>query len=217
MPHIACHFALPLAIALAACSNSQPANQSRADDANALAMAEENILLAAEAEARASGTRVYPGSNAAAGDVIPGQEVMFIGQGLQVGIISLHPGQTYEFGLAKAEILAMARNLRGASTGSGRCREAPADYVDFGNLRVIFDRGRFVGWDAAPGDPPLRDEWSFHIGVGRDDITASDGIQYRRTQRGYEFEADGVNGLLSSDRPDATVVDLWAGTTCTPR
>lgn len=216
MPYVARHFLLPLAFALAGCSNAQPGNAANADDANAIALAEENILLAAEAEARASGALAYPGSNAVAGDVIPGQEVMFIGDGLQVGIISLHPGQTYEFGRAKDDILAMATNLRGVPTASGTCREGP-DYVDFGNLRVIFRQDRFVGWDAAPGDPPLRDEWSFHIGVGRDDITSFSDITYRRTARGYEFEAERVKGLLSSDRPDATVVDLWAGATCTPR
>jgi hypothetical protein len=217
MPYVARHsWLLAAALALAGCGNAQPGNdadmvEANLDDLNAMA-----TDVPSEAD-----NRIYPGSNAVAGDVIPGQEVMFTGEGLGVAMIGLHLGQHYAFGRPRWEIVAMATNVRGAPTGSGtqaNCREGPIDYVDFRNLRVNFQQDRFVGWDAAPGDPPVRDEWNFHIGNPRDDITAfGTEIRYRRTRRGFEFDAGGLRGLLSSGRPDAIVTDLWAGVTCTPR
>ena len=202
-----------LAAVLTGCANAPPANETD------MAMDDTNAMAAGEARSE----RVYPGRIAAAGDVIPGQEVMLERVGLAVGVIQLHPGQLYEFGRPQAEIVAMATNLRGAPTGSGRteeCGAGPIDHVDFGNLRVNFQNGRFVGWDASPGTPRLRDEWSFGIGSPRDEIenVVGDGpARVERTTLGIEFESNGYHGLLSSDRPDARVTDLWAGLVCVHR
>lgn len=209
MPNAARNTLLLLALALAGCGNAQPGNEVDLNDMNAAAMdgpVEED-------------NRVHPGSNAVAGDVIEGQEVMFWGGGLNVNIIQLHPSQYYEFGRAKWEILAVLRNVHGQQLGEGtvpNCPGGAADYADFAQLRVYFRGDRFIGWDASPGNPQLRDEWSFSIGMPRDDITdmGEDNLRIFNSPRGIEFEADGVRGLLSANRPDGVVIDLWAGDTC---
>lgn len=205
---ILCHCLLAPAL-LSGCGRPEPAVNAAADPANA-----------ASASDPAGERGNSPGSNAAAGDVVSGQEVMLTGSGLGVAMRGLHLGQHYEFGRPKAEVIAAATALRGPPTGSGRndeCGEGPIDHVDFGNLRLNFQQDRFVGWDAAPGDPPVRDEYGFGIGSPRTDIPEHDGqppARIERTTLGIEFESSGFHGLLSSDRPDATVTDLWAGMVC---
>lgn len=158
---------------------------------------------------------------AAVGDVREGEEVMFYGGGLAVGIIRTHPGQRYDFGHPRAGILAMLANVHGQQLGSGAvaCEAGRLDFADFRNIRVFFRDGRFVGWDLSAGNPQIRDEWSFSIGSPRADITdmGDDDLRLFESPRGVAFEADGVSGLLSSDRPDGVVVDLWSGRVCADR
>lgn len=203
-----------LAAALAGCGGAQAVNNA-AGPVNA--SGDDTNALAANDQAR-NGVDTR-GSNAVAGDVAPGQEVMLTRGGLAVGMRGLHPGQSYEFGRPQAEIVAMATNVRGRQTGAGRneeCGEGPIDYVDFGNLRVNFQNGRFVGWDTSPGEVPVRDEWGFGIGSPRADLQGENDEPLRvdRTTLGIEFSSGGYGGLLSSNRPDATVTDLWAGMIC---
>lgn len=209
---------LPLALlaALAGCGGAQAVNNAQnAPPANA-ALDDTNALAVTNQVQNAADTR---GSNAVAGDVLPGQEVMLARSGLAVGMRGLHPGQTYAFGRPQAEIVAMATSVRGRQTGAGRneeCGEGPIDYVDFGNLRVNFQNGRFVGWDASPGDVPVRDEWGLGIGSPRAELEDENDAPLRveRSTLGVEFSSGGYGGLLSSARPDATVTDLWAGLIC---
>lgn len=205
-----------LSAALAGCGNAGAVNNVA--DADPARDDRTNAMAATDEVRNGIDTR---GANAVAGDVLPGQEVMLERRGLAVGMRGLHPGQFYEFGRPQAEIIAMATNVRGRQTGAGRnteCGEGPIDHVDFGNLRINFQNGRFVGWDASPGDPPVRDEWGFGIGSPRSDIgDVADGdapVRVQRSTLGVEFESSGYGGLLSSDRPDATVTDLWAGMIC---
>lgn len=199
-----------IAAALAGCGNALVVNDTNLaiDDTNAMAM-----------DADAGNHAVYPGQNAVSGDVVAGQEVMLSHGGLAVGARGLHPSQYYAFGRPQAEIVAMATNIRGRPTGSGRneeCGEGPIDYVDFGNLRVNFQNGRFVGWDASPGNPPVRDEWGLGIGSPRGELEDENDAPLRveRSTLGIEFSSGGYGGLLSSTRPDARVTDLWAGLIC---
>jgi len=200
-----------LAAALAGCGGVQAGNNAQAmnkadagGDANALAAANQV----------GSG-----GANATAQDAAPGPEVMLTRTGLAVGTRGLHPGQTYEFGRPQAEIVAMATEIRGRPTGSGRneeCGEGPIDFVDFGNLRVNFQNGRFVGWDASPVGAPARDEWGLGIGSPRSELEDENDppLRVERSTLGIEFTSGGYGGLLSSTRADATVTDLWAGLIC---
>jgi hypothetical protein len=206
-----------LVAALASCGGAPSANDARmtngAQAANGAAMDDGNAIAAG------AGNAAQAGSNAVAGDVVPGQEIMLERRGLAVGMRGLHPGQFYEFGRPQAEVVAMATAVRGRPTGSGRneeCGEGPIDYVDFGNLRINFQQGRFVGWDASPGGPPVRNEWGLGIGSPRADLEGETDppLRVQRSTLGIEFESDGYGGLLSSNRPDATVTDIWAGLIC---
>lgn len=205
-----------LVSALTGCGSGLAASNAQGPSNAAAAMDDTNAMAT---QASAGNVQNYQGSNAAAGDVIPGQEVMLEREGLAVGMRGLHPGQFYQFGRPQAEIIAMATAVRGRPTGSGRnaeCGEGPIDYVDFGNLRINFRNGRFVGWDASPGDPPVRDEWGLGIGSPRNELEDENDAPLRveRSTLGIEFSSGGYGGLLSSNRPDATVTDLWAGSIC---
>lgn len=214
--HALCPLLVAVALALGGCGSAGAGNVQAQPDS---ALDETNAMATGPSVDNPS---MPPPRNILAGEVLPGQEVMFTGEGLGVAAIGNHLAEHFEFGRPKWEIVTMARHLRGAPTGAGTltdCREGPIDYVDFGNLRVNFQQDRFVGWDAAPGDPPVRDEWNFHIGKSRRDITENDQdvVRVRRTGRGWEFESGGLRGLLASGGPDALVTDLWAGAVCTPR
>lgn len=197
-----------LAVTLVGCGNAQSANN-----------AAQVVDSSATAIPAAPGNMVTSqGANAAAEDVVR-QEVMLMQGGLAVGTRGLHPGLSYAFGRPQAEIVAMATEIRGRPTGSGRngeCGEGPIDYVDFGNLRVNFQNGRFVGWDTSPDGPPVRDEWGLGIGSPRSELEDENDAPLRieRTTLGIEFSSGGFGGLLSSTRADATVTDLWAGLIC---
>jgi len=192
---------LLLAAALAGCGSAATAEN------------EANVATAAANEAAAPAA-----GNAAAGETAPGLQAMLSGNGIAAGTPGLHPSQFYQFGRPRAEVLAAVTALRGRPTGSGsneECGEGPIDFVDFGNLRLNFQQGRFVGWDASPGDPPLRDEWGLRIGSPRADLVEADEpARIENSTLGVEFEMNGMGGLLSSDAPDATVTDLWAGLIC---
>jgi hypothetical protein len=217
MPHAARLILGPLllALALAGCGNAQPGNDLNEAAEMSLAIPEMNAEETRLAEERDAAFA----NRAVNGDVAEGEEVLFTGYGLAIGVIQLHPSQYYEFGRSKSDILAMLRNVHGQQLGEGTVRNCPggaADYADFRNLRVYFRNSRFIGWDAAPGNPQLRDEWSVSIGMPRDDIMGLDEDNSRifNSPRGIEFVADGLRGLLSANRPDGVIIDLWAGDTC---
>jgi hypothetical protein len=215
---------------LAGCGNAPPpdetnaamaaeeATNAAAAAANAIADDELNALRM-DVDANIDDDRVYPGSNAAAGNILPDQMIMLYEGGLGVGYVGSHLAQHYDFGQPRTLLIAMATNMRGRPVRSGRdetCRLGPIDWVDYGNIRLNFQRDRFVGWDAAPGGPRLADEDGFGIGSLRRDITEYDGdtVMFRRTARGTEFVSGTYRGLLSSGRADARVTDLWAGMVC---
>ncbi len=218
---------LVLPAALAGCANAPPPGEANAVTAavvNAAADDETNAMADMgmdDANAIADDT-VYPGSNAAAGNIVPGQVLQIYQGGLGVGAMGLHLAQFYEFGQPRALVMAMMANMRGQPRRTGRdenCRLGPIDYADFGNVRLNFQQDRFVGWHAAAGGPRLVDEDGFGFGSLRDDISVydNDTIFYRYTARGTEFVSGGYHGLLSSPGRNGRVTDLWAGMICEPR
>lgn len=164
----------------------------------------------------------YPGSNAAAGDIVEGQVLQIYQGGLGVGAMGLHLGQFYEFGRPRALVMAMMAHMRGQPVRTGRdenCRLGPIDYADFGNVRLNFQRDRFVGWRATAGGSRLVDEDGFGFGSPRAEVSGyeDDDVYFRRTARGTEFVLGGYHGVVSSPGPRGRVTDLWAGMICEPR
>ena len=202
-------------------TNAAAANVIVADDTNA--MADAMAVTNASMDDNAVDDPPYPGSNAAAGDIVEGQVLQVTGFGLGVGAMGLHLAQHYDFGAPQNLVMAMALNMRGRPSRVGRdelCRLGPVDWAEFGNIRLNFQQGRLVGWRAVPGPGrPVTDEDAFGLGSARRDITEYDGDTARvmRTPRGYAFESSGYHGMLSSGRADARVTDLWAGMICEPR
>ena len=214
--------------ALAGCANAPPpdmnmANATTDDPPNAMMFDDLNAAAAMDDPANSPESMTWPGSNAAAGDIVEGQVLQVTGYGLGVGAMGLHLGQPYDFGASQNLVMAMAVNMRGRPSRVGRddqCRLGAIDWAEFGNIRLNFQQGRLVGWRALPGPGrPVTDEDGFGLGSVRGDITQydPDSTHVWRTPRGYRFESSGYHGMLGSGRADARVTDLWAGMVCEPR
>lgn len=90
-----------------------------------------------------------------------------------------------------------------------RGRLAPSD------LRSLpHARGR------APSDsraPALTTASGIGIGSTRADLESAYAARVARSTLGAEFSAGGLAGLLASERPDAPIINLWAGEACLAR
>lgn len=218
---------LLLSLMLAGCGYASASEPNVVGDVQANAAADDELNAMATSDASIYGPgaiavddTVYPGHNAAAADIVEGQVIQLTEEGLGVGSMGLHLAQFYDFGQPRDLVMAMAVNMRGAPSRTGRdetCRLGPIDWAEFGNIRLNFQQGRFVGWHAlrAPGRP-VTDNDGFSLGSERRDISfyGDDVIHYRWTARGYEFDSGLYHGVLSSARANARVTDLWAGMIC---
>jgi len=150
-----------------------------------------------------------------------GQELRLISGGLASGTPGLHTNRIFEFGMARAEIVAAVAAIRSPATGSEanqECGAGPMEFTRFGPLTLNFQHGRFVGWslDGPASAQPIEEEMGLGIGSARAHLTDGDAGEARieTTTLGVEFDAGGIHGLLGSDAPDAVVTHLWAGTDC---
>jgi hypothetical protein len=190
---------LVLALGLAACGPRNPA----ANTANAAAGAPANGAAA---------------GNAAATPPQAGQpSVALDGEGLR--LVSGGSARALPFGTPKAQtIAALTGALGGPATEQGTNEECPAGPVGYatwqGNLNVVFDEDRFVGWDSRGGLTTMNG-----IGVGstRAELEAAFDPEIAQSSLGTEFSAAGMGGVLESPAPTARITSLWAGTTCIAR
>ena len=140
--------------------------------------------------------------------------------GLETAEPSLHSSGQIEFGQEQAQVIERIAAIRGRPTRSGHdteCGAGAMEFTAFGPLRVNFQGGRFVGWLLdGPADPPIEEEYGLAIGSPRRDLAESDqgAAQFSRTSLGTEFDMGGIRGLMTSDRHDAVVLSLYAGTNC---
>lgn len=101
------------------------------------------------------------------------------------------------------------------------CGAAYATWDD--GLTAWFVRERFAGWSArAPGAGAASTRvlaTASNVGVGstRAELEGAYRAKIAASTLGTEFTAGNLAGLLDSARPDARIVNLWAGTTCLAR
>jgi hypothetical protein len=101
------------------------------------------------------------------------------------------------------------------------CGAGPMEFANWGKVVLMFKGGEFVGWELreASDEPWVGTPGGVTIGTPRAELQAALGAapQVRKSSLGAEFNAGGFSGLLSSDKPDAKVTALWAGTNCIMR
>ena len=101
------------------------------------------------------------------------------------------------------------------------CAGPPLNFARFGTLTLWFRNNRWVGWSLTGprGRQPIDTEFDLGIGTPRGGIDNMDDspVILRRTRRGTEFEAQGMQGLLSGPGPRARIVALRAGEACAGR
>ncbi len=153
-----------------------------------------------------------------------GYELRLMGGGLASGRRGLHSYPVFEFGISRTEALTRVAALRGraSATGIGRgCGGRPLNFARFGTLTLWFRSNRWVGWSLTGprGRRPVDTEYDLGIGTPRGEIDNMDDspVPFRRTRRGVEFEAQGMQGLLSGPGPRARIVSLRSGETCAGR
>lgn len=123
------------------------------------------------------------------------------------------------FGMGRDVVVTMVTAALGKPTDTGRneeCGQGPVDTTDFkGGLSLSFQDGKFVGWDL---DGREKGTYTTAAGIGigstlkqiRDVMT----VTVEESTLGIEFTAGELSGLLTSDKADGKVTNLWAGSVC---
>jgi hypothetical protein len=150
-----------------------------------------------------------------------GYRLRLMGDGLAAGQVGLHSYPVFLFGIPRSEAMQRVDGLVGpdSATGTGRgCGARPLAFARFGTPTLWFRGERWVGWSLAGprAAPPIESEWGTGSGTVRGEIADSDADEpvFRRTARGIQFHAGGMDGLLSGPGPRARVTALWSGETC---
>lgn len=125
-------------------------------------------------------------------------------------------GRPVRFGTPMAETMAaLAEALGTPPAERGTNEECGGGGMDFarweGQLTAWFQDGRFAGWDSKG---KLRTAASIGIGSRRGDLARLQQLRVEESTLGTEFEADGIGGILESKAQDASVTNLWGGSTC---
>lgn len=123
------------------------------------------------------------------------------------------------FGASGPDAIAAVSDVLGAPSDEGDqadCPAGPATYAAWGDvgLSLTMQDDVFVGWSARP-NATLRT--ADDIGIGSpvaDLLAAHPGTTFTTTSLGEEFDADGLEGIVSDSSDSGEVTDMWAGTTC---
>jgi len=122
-------------------------------------------------------------------------------------------GSGLAFGTPQAKAVAAAVKAFGAPTArqhSDECGQGAMDFVNFHDLSLEFEGGRFAGWSLGGGKPPLRTAGGLAIGAPRSALGGA--AIDRESTLGPEFEVGGIGGLL--DDKESRIATLWAGSIC---
>ncbi len=128
------------------------------------------------------------------------------------------------FGTPQAQTLAALTAALGAPRTTGtnaECGAGPLGFATWADgLSLAFARGAFAGWyvDGRAAEA-RRFTTMAGLGIGTTRAELNDAYEVRvgPTSLGTEFTVGEMGGLLTNATPEATVTDLWAGTTCMAR
>ena len=96
------------------------------------------------------------------------------------------------------------------------CGAGRLDYVKWDDSLTLYGQdGKFTGWFADTG---AQGTVSTASGIGpgstRKELEDVYSAKVSETSLGTEFSAGDLFGLFASDRPDAIITAMWAGTSC---
>ncbi len=126
------------------------------------------------------------------------------------------------FGTDAAQALdAIARVMGspGERSTNADCGMGPLDFVAFQNgLILAIQDTRFAGWTVRP-EPGATLQTMSGVGIGstRRALDAAYAATVAQSTLGVEFQAGGLQGVLSAEGPDAVIVAFWAGASCVAR
>ena len=124
-----------------------------------------------------------------------------------------------DFSMARDPAVQQVESMIGQSIGRGtnsECGAGPLDNVDFqGGLVMFFQDGKFVGWSVdGRGGSPYRTGKGVAIGTTMQKLRESGDVAVTDTSLGVEFTVDDISGLVTANKPEGYVTNLWAGATC---
>ena len=144
------------------------------------------------------------------------QPAVLEGEGLSLPPPDGGPAEAIGFGAARETAVAALSRAFGRKptrTGSNeQCGGGGLEFAEWENSLVAwFQEGKFAGWDSRG-----RLETANGVGIGstRGEAARLEGFKVEESTLGIEFSAGSLGGIFESDRPDAKLTALWAGTTC---
>ena len=175
----------------------------------------------APADAAVADVSLNPDSGDAAPDAAPDTTVVIAldPDGLRFVDTATGAARPLPFGTPEADVVRAVAARVGVPGEASRNEECGAGPLAFSTwpdgLRLAFQDGRFAGWFVGErASPRLTTMGGIGIGTRRADLDAVVVATVAPSTLGVEFAAGGLFGLLSSDRPDGRVTDLWAGVSC---
>lgn len=149
------------------------------------------------------------------------QTVEINAEGLATGQRGLHHSNAVAFGQPQREVLMRLRSILGAPTNSGRnpeCPSGPVDFVQYRDLQLNFEHGRFAGYLVDGRNPPIETYQGLSVGDRRSDIDGdADVTEQEGGMLGTELSVNGVGVLLDGPGAEARITTLFAGVTCFAR
>ncbi len=138
------------------------------------------------------------------------------------GLLSVDPATKkvtpFAFGAPRADVDAAVTAAVGKSTAEGTSPECPAGPVataDYpGGLSLVFQEGKFVGWDAGRNPKGFATQAGIRIGSTRAELDKAYDPQVGESTLGTEFSVGRMGGTLTSTAADAKIENLWGGTIC---
>lgn len=123
------------------------------------------------------------------------------------------------FGTPRADVEKAVAAVLGQGQSGDPCPIAPLETTRYPGIDLSFSDDKLVGWtaDPAPGARRLTTASGIGIGSTRTELDQAYTVTVEETSLGMEFNVDSFAGLLNSDKPDATITNLWAGQTCIAR
>lgn len=141
------------------------------------------------------------------------------GDGLQ--LVGDQTGSTVPlaFGTEMALVADAVTSILGEPLESGdnnECGAGPQTITQWPKGLVLHAaNGEVIGWSARPDtDAALSTMAGVSIGSTRSELESAYTIEVFESSLGTEFSTGDLYGILTSDASDATVENLWAGTTC---
>jgi len=153
----------------------------------------------------------------------PDVHVALDGEGLRVVIASSGSTRLLAFGSPAGQVIDAVSAAVGTVQSRGinaDCGAGPVEFVSFdGGLSLVMQHTKFVGWSARKGRASATLTTMTGVGVGstRAALDSSYTAAVLRTTLGTEFSAGGLQGVLASASPSASITDMWAGTSCVAR